>query len=170
MTVASMDELDDIRIGHEKGGCYIHDRFGAVRQEAGYIVPPDKQDELDNYLQSSIVASFSVEALRAAPGISDSPTATPTELVCAETRDLSEYNEALTEADLKRLKAILEHEVTDNTKINYRAQWRRFGVLAYSVTRPTARSRRDVFAVRESCCIAILAPGGRLYGLMRFAK
>ena len=130
MTVARMDELDDIRIGHEKKGRYLHDRFGAVRQEAGYIVPPDKQDELDNYLRSLIVGSFSVTSLRAAPGISNSQAATPTAVVCAETRDLSEYNEALTEADLKRLRAILEHEVTDNTKINYRAQWRRFAEWA----------------------------------------
>ena len=53
-----MGESEAILIGHDDKGHYIHDRFGVVRQEADYIVPPDNHAELDNYLPSSIVRFF----------------------------------------------------------------------------------------------------------------
>lgn len=32
----------------------------------------------------------------------------------------------LTEADVRRMRSVFEHEVSNNTRMNYRAQWRRF--------------------------------------------
>ena len=104
-------------------------RRAAVVTPGGSLItssPRTSRREMDRSLVSAKGDAYGVESdYTAASGCEDlkSPYAT--------VQDEGSFNATddaggLTEADVRRMRAVFEHEVSNNTRTNYRAQWRRF--------------------------------------------
>ena len=126
MATATVIQKQDVHVELDETGRSLQDGCGDTKRELDYVIPTYIRRKMDRSLVSVNVDAYGVESdYAAASGWLDlnSPYTTAQN---EGSFDAADEAGGLTEADVRRMRAVFEHEVSNNTRMNYRAQWRRF--------------------------------------------
>ena len=126
MATATVSQKQDVYVELDETGHSPQDSRGDAQREPDYVIPAYIRREMDRSLVAVKGDACGVETdYAAASGCDDlkSPYATAQS---EGSFDVADEAGGLTEADVRRMRAVFEHEVSNNTRTNYRAQWRRF--------------------------------------------
>ena len=126
MTTATVSQKQDVYVKLDETGRSPQDSCGDAQREFDYVIPAYIRREMDRSLVSVKRDACGVETDYTAASGCDDLKSPYTTVQDEGSFDATDEAGGLTEADVRRMRAVFEHEVSNNTRMNYRAQWRRF--------------------------------------------
>ena len=126
MATGTVNQKQDFYVELDETGRGLQESCRDAHRESGYVFPAFIRSEPDLYLFHAKPEVCGVEPQHAAAAGCDDLRSPYTTVQSKGSFDVADEAGVLTEADVRRMRAVYEHEVSNNTRANYRAQWRRF--------------------------------------------